>query len=996
MKHKPNEIADDLSGKAYWRSLRELENHPELAEALANEFPEGATLPPDGVSRRTFLSLMGASFGLAGLVGCRRPDEKILPYARAPEQIIPGKPLFFATAMPFHGTALGLLVESHEGRPTKIEGNPRHPESLGSSNLYAQASVLDLYDPDRSDSPRRSDVKETWGAAAAFLEGLGSKTRERGGQGLAILTEAHRSPTLAAALAELKQQLPQARVFRYEPFNRDNAREGAKLALGRPLESILDVAKARIILALDADILHADGSPIKQLRGYAEGRKVEGKDASRINRLYAVESKFSITGTAADHRLRMASRDVVGFAGALVRELSAHGVNVGAEVLAASEAQPQPLAEKAKKWVSAVAKDLAGHRGQSLVVVGAKQPPVVHALACLINHALGNVGQTIAHVQAFDEAPEGARGIVDLVNAIRGGAVDTLIILGGNPVFNAPHDVKFAEALGSVRQTIHLSTHFDDTSQASKWHLNRAHYLESWSDVRSEDGTASIIQPLIAPLLDGRTDAEVVHMLLGKPLKAHDLVRSTWQKVVALDFEKAWRRALHDGAWEGSAYRREDVTPTGGPVAEAWRAQAVPAGGYEIVFHPDHHAWDGRFANNGWLQELPEPMTKLTWGNVALLSPATAKKLGVGDGDVVSLGLPGAASVALPVIVAPGHADDSIAVSIGQGRSAVGRVGTNVGVSTAPLRSSAAFFIAGGATVKKTGQSVELARTQEHFAMEGRPLVREAGVDAFHSDPEFAKKAVKHPELLNLWQEYKYDGHKWGMTIDLNACVGCGACTVACQAENNIPLVGPEGVKKSREMHWIRLDRYFEGSLEDPRSVSQPMSCSHCENAPCEQVCPVGATAHSPEGLNDMAYNRCVGTRYCANNCPFKVRRFNYFDYTKKTPEIGRMQFNPDVTVRMRGVMEKCTYCVQRINHAKIEAKNEGHERVADGRITTACQQACPAKAIAFGDLNDKNSEVTRKAWDPRSYVLLAELNIRPRTSYLARIRNPNPELERA
>ena len=995
MKRAPYSYAPETSGKNHWRSLGELHGSASFAGAAEREFPEGASDGPSALGRRRFISLMGASLALGGLVGCRRPEETIVPYTRAPEEVIPGKPLYFATALPLQGTAFGLIVESHEGRPTKIEGNPRHPESLGAASAFLQASVLDLYDPDRSDSPQQGAEKRTWDDAAALLRKVGEEAKSKNGRGLAILTEAHRSPTLAALLTELGKALPEARIVRYEPFGRDEAREGARVAFGRPLETILDLAKAKVIVTLDADLLAASGSPLKQARGFAAGRDIEALGAAGMSRLYAVESAFSITGAAADHRLRLASRLVPRLALALGRELGKQGVDLGE--LGPAIATTGILDERAERMVKAIAVDLAAHRGEGLLVAGRGQPASVHAVVHALNLALGNVGKTVRHVAAFDEAPSGLAKVTELAAAMRSGEIETLVILGGNPAYDAPADSRFAEALGQVKRSIHLATHVDDTGARATWHLNRAHALESWSDVRAEDGTASIIQPLIAPIFGGRTEHEVVDLLLGRGRKAYDLVRATWQGATsALDFDKGFRRALHDGLWADSASASEAVSSRFGDIARAVRALPAPAEGVEITFHPDPHVYDGRFANNGWLQELPCSMHKLTWGNAAAISPSMAKEHGLSDGDIVTLAAAGR-EIRIPVLVAPGQAEGSIALTVGYGRSHVGRVGTGVGVDVHPLRTSASFNIVTGVTLTKTGEHTTLARTQEHFTMEGRNVAREGTVEEFAKEPKFAKEAALHPPLLSLWKERSYEGQAWGLNIDLNACIGCNACVTACQAENNIPVVGAEGVLGSREMHWMRIDRYFTGEeATEPATIAQPMLCSHCENAPCEQVCPVGATTHSPEGLNDMAYNRCIGTRYCANNCPFKVRRFNFLDYTSGITEIGKMQINPDVTVRSRGVMEKCTFCVQRINHAKIDAKKEGQDHVKDGAIVTACQQACPTQAIRFGDLNDKGSRVAKRLESPRMYRLLEELNIKPRVSYLARIKNPNPALEGA
>jgi molybdopterin-containing oxidoreductase family iron-sulfur binding subunit len=1001
MKRAPYEYKPDETGRRRWQSLADLAGDEALVAAREREFPEGASEAPDALGRRRFLSLMGASLALGGLAACRRPEERILPYSRAPEEVVPGRPLFFATTLPFMGTAFGVLVESHEGRPTRIEGNPRHPESLGAATTFVQSSILDLYDPDRSASPLERGAERSWDDVATLLRRTGADLQAKRGKGLAILTEAHRSPSLAAQLQDLGRAMPEAMIVRYDPFTRDAVREGAAIAFGRPLEAVLDVEKARVIVALDADLLATEGSPLKQARGFASTRSAD-RVGREMSRLYAVESGFSLTGAAADHRLRLESAKVPAFLGAVARELSTrHGLALDAALTRPPAAVV--LDERSLKHAQAIAADLASHRGQGLLVAGRGQPAGVHALVHLLNQALGNVGRTVRFVAPFDAAPDGPGPITALAEALRAGRVGTLLVLGGNPAFDAPADARFAEAIARAPLSIHVATHVDETSRKATWHLNRAHALEAWGDARAEDGTASVAQPLIAPLLGGRTDLEVVDLLLGRGRKAHAIVEATWRAARGeAGFDKAFRRALHDGLWSESASPAEEVTPVTSAAAAVARAlQAVAAApaapdGFEVTFHPDFHAWDGRFANNGWLQELADPMTKLTWGNAALISAATAKQQGLADGDVVALSV-GSASIEIPVVIAPGQADRSVALTVGQGRSQVGRVGTGVGVDVGPLRMGSAFFHASGASLRKTGAQIALARTQEHFVMEGRPLAREGTLEEFEKNREFAREKVEHPPLLSLWKERAYEGHAWGMAIDLGGCIGCNACVTACQAENNIPVVGADGVRRTREMHWIRIDRYFEGeSADEPTSIAQPTLCQHCENAPCEQVCPVGATVHSPEGLNDMVYNRCVGTRYCANNCPYKVRRFNFLDYTQGITELGKLQINPDVTVRSRGVMEKCTFCVQRINHAKIDAKREGRDRVHDGEITTACEQACPTRAITFGDLNDPKSRVAVRANSPLAYKMLEELNIKPRVSYLARVKNPNPDLEGA
>ncbi len=1001
-KRKPYQFAKDRTEQFQWRSLAEHADSKAYAAKLAAEFPDGQAEPPDGVSRRDFFTVMGASLAMAGLAGCRRPEEKIVPYVHTPEDVLLGDRQYFATAMPFHGTAIGLLVESHEGRPTKIEGNPRHPDSQGAVSTYVQASILDMYDPDRSDAPTFKGEAKTWDDASTALQNLGRTLRSRQGAGLAIVMEEHRSPTLSAILGAIKQVYPQARLIRYDAFSRQTQRDGARAAFGKVLEPVLDVSKAKVLVTLDADIFATDGSVVKNARGWAAGRRIEDDkgtvDAANLSRFYAVESAFTVTGGNADHRLRLASKDIPAFTFALAKELATAGVAIAPEVVAAVTEKAGTLSDVAKKHVAAIAKDLAAHRGAGLVVAGSRQAPAVHAVTYLINVALGNTGNTIHHVKAFDETSGSPQGLFDLGAAIRGGTIDTVLILGGNPVFNGPADAMLADTLPQAANTIHLATHANETSAACQWHLNQAHYLESWSDVAAEDGTVSIVQPLIAPLYDGRTEAEVLALLLGRAVKAYDLIRLQYQGGPAPtpDFEKKWRRWLHEGMIDGSAYEKAVPAPVPPAAADAIRRFAPLPDGVEATFMPDSHAWDGKFANIGWMQEFPDPVNKWTWGSVALMSKATAAKLDVKEGHLVSVTVKDAPSswmtVNLPVLVSPGHADDSIGVMIGQGRT-LGRVAKGVGVNTTSIRISGAFGMAPVVVAKVGGVRHEPARTQEHFSMEGRAFAREATVDRYLKDRDVIKEMTERPAKLSLWDDYEYTGHRWGMAIDLNTCIGCGGCMIACQAENNIPVVGIDGVRRTREMHWIRVDRYFQGSPEDPTSITQPMSCQQCENAPCETVCPVGATTHSPEGLNDMAYNRCVGTRYCSNNCPWKVRRFNFFHYNKHHSEQRKMQFNPEVTVRSRGVMEKCTWCVQRIQRAKIAGHRAGTDVIADGTITPACAQACPTQAITFGDLADDKARVTTQQALPRSYKSLEELNTRPRMSYLAKIRNPNPEL---
>ena len=991
----------------YWRSLDDLARTPRFLDALQREFPPEATeleIPP--VSRRRFLGLVGASSALAGvtLSGCiRKPRQKIMPFAERPEDLVPGRPRFYATSACICGQVEGLLVESHDGRPTKIEGNPGHPMSRGTTSPWAQAEVLSLYDPERSRKPLRRGKAATWGQwesfAAKHFDGLAAAR----GEGLALLVEQQPSPTLQATLAALADRFPAVRVFRHDLAAWENAAAGAQLAgaLGAPL---LRLERARILLALDADPLGTEGDTVSNARGFAEARQPDGTPAT-MNRLYVVEPFFSVTGTMADHRLRLRASQVPGFFAALVRELGGQGLALPDEVnkLVAGAKAPPGVAGK---WIPALALDLLGARGRSAIIVGERQPPAVHALALAVNQALDNISAPDAPRPLVCPGPDRTAGtgpllrpLAELAADVRAGRVKTLLALGGNPVFTAPADLDFAGLLGKVPETIHVGLHVDETAALCSWHLPRSHFLEAWGDWRAKDGTVSIQQPLIAPLFDTRSELEVIAPLAGlKDRRGYELVRAHWARTLrgrpqSQPFDRLWRRWLHDGVAPEASGHAPGGPSSLGKLSSSWPTPA-PGDGLELTFRIDPKLFDGRYANNGWLQELPDPVTKLTWDNAVHVGPATAKRLGVTSFDMVELAVAGR-SLQLPVFVVPGTADDAAVVTIGNGRTRGGTVLRKAGFDAYRLRTSSAPWIAAGASIKKLGRRYLLASTQDHGSMEGRPLIREAALEEYRRDPGFAKEAVEHPPLRSLWTEHDYTkGHQWGLSVDLNACTGCNACVLACVAENNVPVVGKRRVLEGREMHWVRIDRYFTGEGDDPDAMRvQPMACQQCQLAPCEGVCPVGATAHSPEGLNDMAYNRCIGTRYCSNNCPYKVRRFNFFQYSKGFDAVARMQKNPDVTLRFRGVMEKCTFCVQRINQAKIAAKRDGDGVVPDGTIVPACAQACPTRAIVFGNINDPKSEVSRRKALTRDYSVLAELNLKPRLTYLARLRNPNPRL---
>ena len=1003
-------------GREYWRSLEAVSETPEFKEFLHREFPQNASEWLDPVGRRGFLKLMGASLTLAGVSACtRQPAEAIVPYVRQPEELVPGKPLFYATAMPFAGAGVGLLVENHEGRPTKIEGNPDHPTSRGATDLFAQAAILDLYDPDRSQAITHLGEIRTFEAfVAALKDVVNAQTGSALGSGMRILSETVTSPTLNAQIDELLGRFPQAKWVQWEPFGRHNAREGSRLAFGEYVDAQYAFEKADVVLALDADFMCTGSAGLKHARSFASRRRLEGDKAQSI-RFYAVESSPSNTGSKADHRLPMRASEIEGLARAVAAQV---GVKSAGDAAAPGSAQA---------WIAAAVKDLQAAKGRSLVIAGDTQPPAVHALAHAMNEILGNVGGTVVYTQTAEARPANQlAGLKELVGEMNAGSVSFLLILGGNPVYTAPADLKIADALGKVGLRAHLGSHQDETAALCHWHIPEAHFLESWSDVRASDGTVSIIQPLIAPLYGGRSAHEIVAALSDSgPRPAYELVRAFWngegiaprQPVAAAAgrpstpaaggaavpqaapaagavsaFDRDWRRWLHDGVMPNTAFAPKTVSVQANAIAGG--AAAPGATGLDVVFLPDPSVYDGRFANNAWLQELPKSLTKLTWDNAALVSPATAAELNLVSGDVVDL-TQGGNTISIPVWIAPGHAPKTLTVHLGYGRTRAGRVGNGTGVNVNPLRTSSAPHILSGVELKKNGDSYELASTQDHWSMEGRNIVRVATKEQFEKDPNFAKKMELLPKtgVTMLTQEFKYEGYAWGMTIDQNVCTGCNSCVVACQAENNDPVVGKAQVLNGREMHWLRLDRYYSGDIDNPDTYHQPMPCQQCESAPCEVVCPVAATTHSDEGLNDMVYNRCVGTRYCSNNCPYKVRRFNFLLYSDwNTQSLWPMR-NPDVTVRSRGVMEKCTYCVQRINQARVSAKLDDRQ-IRDGEVLTACQSACPTDAIVFGNINDPNSKVAQLKKSSLNYALLEELNTKPRTTYLAVVRNPNTELE--
>lgn len=1082
-------------GQEYWRSLQELAETPGFDKMLEREFPNQAPASWAALSRRDFMKLMGASLALAGLSGCaRQPQEDIIAYVDQPEHMVMGKPLFYATASTQGGYATGVLVESNQGRPTKVEGNPQHPISRGATDLWMQASVLNLWDPDRSQTVIQKGEISTWDEYAGAMHAVAKKLRATRGQGFRILTGAFSSPTLQDQMNSLLSALPNAKWHTWEPVSQDNVHAGARMAFGRPLQPIYDFTKADIVVGLDADFLLDDPNRLRYSRDFIKNRRVRDGLTS-MSRFYAFESTPTITGAKADHRRPVRASQVEGIARAIAAKLGVSGF-AGQTLPAGIDA----------KFVDTLIADLQAKRGRSLVTVGGHQPAVVHAIAHAINEALGNSGVTVSFIAPAEAMPAGAPTKLDslraLVNDMNAGQVETLLILGSNPVYTAPADLKFADALKKVKLRVHSGSHRDETAEWSHWHIPQAHYLESWSDARAIDGTISLVQPLIAPLYQAWTLHEQLSLFNGGQLTSYEIVKNYWRRQrPAGDFEKFWQTALHDGVIANTALPAVAARVVPGRIPPA--APAPNAAGLEVLFRADPTIWDGTYSNNGWLQECPKPLSKLTWDNTAQISPATGQKLGVENEGVIEIRL-GSATVLAPVWLLPGHPDDAVTLHMGYGRTKAGQLADGIGFNANLLRTTGGINFATGATATVTGEKVLLATTQIHHSMHGRDFVREASLEYYLEHPGFAQGPVHgqgdgrqgpinaigaqrmdgkaeilpprgadghgahggghgedkghggghggghgddhgkgghdtghappklpheiHAETRNegrasgddvrhgpeydapgrvqkpikgiedhpsIYPEWHYKGYAWGMVIDQTACIGCNACVVGCVSENNVATVGKDEVLRGRHMQWLRMDTYFRGDIDNPETSFQPVMCMHCENAPCEPVCPVEATSHSSEGINEMTYNRCVGTRYCSNNCPYKVRRFNFLQYSEQDSPTIMLGHNPDVTVRARGVMEKCTYCVQRVTQARIEADKD--DRVLrDGEVITACQQACPTSAIIFGDLNDPNSRVSQMKQKKLNYGLLTELNTQPRTTYLAKIQNPNTALKAA
>ncbi len=967
----------DIKNKM-WRSLEERTDGPKANERF-NPFNN------DFLSRREFMEWTSGMVAVLGATACTRmPDQKMIPYTKQPERVIPGQPLFFATSMALNGRAIGLLVESHMGRPTKIEGNPEHPASLGTSDAYAQASVLSLYDPDRSQTFSAQGDLVYWNNFVSKLSAIVSGHAAAGGEGLRLLTETVVSPTLAAQIQELLRKYPQAQWHQYEPVNRDGEREGALLAFGEDVTAVFDFAKAKTVVSLDSDFLSDPACP-RYAKDFALGRR---PGSGWMNRLFAVEPSPTITGAKADHKLVARASEIEAIAGALAASC---GVSVSGV--------PSLSAEKTK-WVKAAAEDLKANSGSSIVVAGRWQSPLVHALAAAINVQLKNVGQTVKFTAPVEFSPVNqTESIQKLAADMNAGKVTSLVILGGNPVYNAPAGTHFETGLAKVKNRVHCGLYVDETGSLCNYHIPEAHYLEQWSDARAYDGTAGITQPLIAPLFGGKSHHEVVSALLGQTTSDYDSVRAHWKAKASGDFEKFWTGALNDGFVSGTASASKNVSLRS-PSSWATVSSVPSEEKVEVVFRPDSSVFDGRFSNSGWLQELAKPISKLVWDNAAYISAGTAAKWNVKNGRMVRFTM-GELSVDLPVWILPGHAANSVTLPLGYGRKKAGKLGSQIGFDVYPLRKNGAWQLVGADTQVLAG-SYTLTSTQDHHSMENRPIVRTTSFENHQHHPHWAHLHEHVPSALEGKDLGTAGGemapvapadYQWGMAINLSACTGCNACVVACQSENNIPVVGKEEVARGREMSWIRMDRYYEGDLENPQTHFQPVACVQCETAPCEIVCPVGATVHDNEGLNNMVYNRCVGTKYCSNNCPYKARRFNFYEYTKTITPTVKMVQNPNVTVRNRGVMEKCTYCVQRISSARITAKNEGR-KIRDGEVRTACQSACPSQAIFFGNISDPESLVSKIKAEPQNYGLLEELNTKPRTTYLGKVTNPAPSLK--
>ena len=978
-------------GPEYWRSLQELAQDPEFLEQLHREFPKGASEWLSPVSRRGFLGLMGASLALAGMTGCiKQPLEEIVPYVVQPENITPGLPKFYATAFTFSGYGIPLLVESNMGRPTKIEGNPQHPACYGGSDIFSQASLLDLYDPDRMQTVSFNGEASSW---FAFVNAVRTTLLSDPNQRIRFLTQSVSSPTLAGQFQALLRNYPNARWHQWEPVNRDQVRAGAKLAFGEYVDTQYRLDKADVVVSVDADFLYPTfpgfhrytrdwanrRRPFPERRPFADIPGNSFPDYA-MNRMYAMESTPGVTGAKADHRLKLPPSQITRYFAILAERL---GVGSGAG---------SPDSKSDAAWLNALVTDLRAHRGTSVIIVGDHLPAELHALGHALNEALGGVGQTVVYTDPILASPtDQTESIKSLVSDMTSGNVDLLVILGGNPAYDAPADLAFADALGAVPARVYHGLHLNETAALCNWNLSATHYLEAWSDARAFDGSYSIVQPLIQPLYGSKSEHELLAVFADDPTQSgYDSVRSYWSTAAprGSDFESFWRKSVYDGFVQGTALPPRTMRVRN----STYSPPSAHSSGVELIILPDRSTYDGRFANNAWLQELPKPLTELTWDNPVMIGVAMAHRLGLEQESVVELELQGRKAVGA-IWIQPGHPDNAVSIFLGYGRERAGRVGTGVGYNAYRIRTTETLYGGTGLTIRKTGGTYKLISAQGLQDMEGRGIVREATLDQYKANSAFAHENEEVPPRQNtLYPNYRYTGYAWGMLIDQNACTGCNACVIACQSENNVAVVGKLQVAIGRRMHWLRVDTYYKGDPDNPTALFQPVPCMQCENAPCELVCPVEATVHSTEGLNDMVYNRCVGTRYCSNNCPYKVRRFNFLLFQDWVQPQYKLMRNPQVSVRSRGVMEKCTYCIQRITAGRIRAEEE-QRLVRDNEIQPACQQSCPADAIIFGNINDGNSRVAKLKENPRNYALLGDMNTRPRTTYLAMVHNPNPDI---
>jgi molybdopterin-containing oxidoreductase family iron-sulfur binding subunit len=1053
----------------YFRSLDELQRTPEFEQFLEREFPKAASEFPEGVSRRRWLQLMGASLALGGLSGCRYNREEVAAFVMRPEGRIPGVPEHFATNFEWAGRVVNALVANLDGRPIKVDGNAEHPaysqsqsqefvenKKLASAGTdrFTQASILSLYDQDRigtvlnrrsalakpeiADSDDDDARARSWSAFRSYAANRAQSLGD--GKGLAILYEPTASPSVRRLLAATLAKYPAASLVRYEAVYSQNVNKAIDAVGATGSNMLFDLDAAKVIVALDSDLLGSDPQSVHYARQFANHRAPSGP---WMNRLYVAESQYSITGVSADFRLPIQSSQI----GVLLRAIE-NAIDAGDATDNDQEETP-PIdklrdSERIARVVSAIASDLLKHKGEGVLCVGAHQPLSVQVAAIRINQKLGNIGKTVKLVQVPNElAGSSSMKLDDFFR--RASEFSTAWVLMPNPVFTVAGDVDLGGAFKTIGEVVYFSQYDDETAKYCRWTVPAAHPLEAWGDVRNADGTYGVCQPLIDPLLGGISPVEFLATLAGMEVtSSQEIVKQTAKAIAGGQLsDRLWKETLHSGYMPGTSSPLFAGTITAD--AKELKANEVKVtsrvydldeglirteyneGNVEVLVLPSETIYDGRLGNNGWLQECPQSVTKLTWDNAAICSPKTASALNLQQGEIAAISL-GEAKAKLPVFVVPGHAEGSITVHFGYGRtkesggSVAGAVGTNV----ASFRRWNQAAIYTGVSVDATTEPYRLATTQDHFALDdlgmaetakrAPQLVREGTLFEYKEDPKFTEKIVElHFENESLWKEPKVDqNHKWGMAIDLNKCTGCNACVIACQAENNVPIVGKEQVIRGREMHWLRIDRYYQADVNpktsrdsihnptDTKVVMQPMACAHCETAPCEQVCPVAATVHTEEGINAMAYNRCIGTRYCANNCPYKVRRFNYLNYNdeygyyygwqdyreKASKKLQSLVLNPEVSVRGRGVMEKCTYCIQRVQNGKIASRTKGDGKVHDGDIRSACQEACPSHAIVFGDLLDASSRVSQMHRDPRAYAVLEELNIKPRTKYLSRIRN--------